>query len=328
MVSAATPEWRGHRVLVTGATGLLGSAVVEELLSHKADVVVLARDRVPNSLLYTSGNIDRVSAVDGSLEDLALVERALNEYEIETVLHLGAQTIVGTANRSPLSTFESNIRGTYILLEACRRSPLVRAVVVASSDKAYGDQDELPYTEDAPLQGRNPYDVSKSCADLIATSYSATYDLPIVVTRCGNLFGGGDLNWNRIFPGTIRSIVQGERPVIRSDGTYIRDYFYVKDAAKAYLMLAARAGEPGIRGQAFNFSNEVQLTVLDVVKKISELMGSDLEPEILNQAHGEIKHQYLSAEKARSVLGWNSEYEMDAAIKETIHWYQNFLNQA
>jgi CDP-glucose 4,6-dehydratase len=260
--------------------------------------------------------------------DQTLLERALGEYEIDTVIHLAAQTIVGVANRNPVATFQTNIQGTWSLLEACRRSPQVRQIVVASSDKAYGDQEALPYTEEAPLQGRHPYDVSKSCADLIAHTYAHSFGLPVVITRCGNFYGGGDLNWNRIVPGTIRSILRGQRPVIRSDGNYIRDYFYVEDGAAAYMLLAERLAEnPALRGEAFNFSNELQMTVLELVQEILRRMGSALTPEIRCEASNEIRHQYLSAEKARRVLGWRPLFTLDEGLERTIAWYREFFTR-
>ena len=241
-------------------------------------------------------------------------------------MHLAAQTIVGIANRNPVSTFESNIQGTWALLEACRRSPAVKQIVAASSDKAYGDQDHLPYDETTPLQGQHPYDVSKSCADLIAHSYAVTYQLPVAITRCGNFYGGGDLNWNRIVPGTIRSILRGQRPIIRSDGNYIRDYFYVEDGAAAYMLLAEQlATNPSLRGEAFNFSNEIQVTVLELVQKILALMDSSLQPEVRNGASNEIRHQYLSATKARQMLNWSPLYGLQEGLQLTIHWYQDFI---
>ena len=250
----------------------------------------------------------------------------LGEYEVRSVFHLAAQTIVGIANRNPMSTFETNVRGTWIMLEACRRSPLVGEIVVASSDKAYGDQPVLPYTEEARLEGRHPYDVSKSCADLIARSYFETFASPVCVTRCGNLYGGGDLNWNRIVPGTIRSVVRGEAPVIRSDGQFIRDYFFVKDGARAMLHLVeCMARDRTILGEAFNFSNEIQMNVVDLVGRILRLMRSPLEPDIRNEAAHEIRHQYLSADKARRLLGWHPGYDMEAALAETIAWYRAHL---
>ncbi|HVN84169.1 MAG TPA: GDP-mannose 4,6-dehydratase [Candidatus Binatia bacterium] len=319
--------WRDRPTLITGGSGLVGSWLVRRLVDTGADVVCLVRDRVPQSELWRGGLVDRVKLVYGDVADPALVERALGEYEIDTVMHLAAQTIVGVANRNPVSTFESNIAGTWRVLEACRRSPLVRQIVVASSDKAYGEAERLPYDETTPLQGRHPYDVSKSCADLISQAYAVTYDLPVVITRCGNFYGGGDLNWNRIVPGTIRSILRGRPPVIRSDGLFVRDYFYVEDGAAAYALLAEQLAQaPELRGQSFNFSYENQLTVRELVDKILALMGSTLAPQILNQAANEIRHQYLSAAKARRMLHWSPLFSLDEGLKRTIDWYRAFLS--
>lgn len=321
--------WQDRPVFVTGGTGLVGSWLVRRLLALGADVVCLVRDWVPQSEFYRAGLAEQVKTVRGDVRDQALLERILGEYEIRTVIHLAAQTIVGIANRNPVGTFESNIQGTWALLEACRRSPLVGQIVLASSDKAYGDQPDLPYTEDAPLQGMHPYDVSKSCSDLIGQTYAHSYNLPVVITRCGNFYGGGDLNWNRIVPGTIRSVLRGERPIIRSDGTYIRDYFYVEDGAAAYTLLAEKLAEnPALRGHAFNFSNEIQVTVLELVARILDQMGSSLEPDIRGEATNEILHQYLSAEKARTQLGWEPLFTLDNGLKHTIAWYRNFLGVA
>jgi CDP-glucose 4,6-dehydratase len=266
--------------------------------------------------------------VRGDVCDREALERILGEHEINTVFHLAAQTIVGIANRNPVSTFESNIRGTWCVLEACRRSPLVRQIVMASSDKAYGTHEHLPYCEDAPLQGRHPYDVSKSCADLIAQGYAVTYGLPVCVTRCGNLYGGGDLNWNRLIPGTIRAILRDERPIIRSDGSCIRDYFYVEDGVLAYLGLAeSLAAQRELAGEAFNFSNEIQVSVLDLVNQVLRLTGrQDLEPDVRNEAHHEIAHQYLSAAKARRQLGWQPCFSLADGLRLTIDWYRAYLN--
>ena len=318
--------WRDRPTFVTGATGLVGSWLVEKLLDAGADVVCLVRDGAPSSRLVSSGVFARVKTVRGDVCDQQLLERALGEYEIDTVVHLAAQAIVGVANRSPASTFEANVRGTWTLLEACRRSPLVKSIVVASSDKAYGDQERLPYTEETPLQGRHPYDVSKSCADLIALSYAQTYDLPVAITRCGNFYGGGDLHWNRIVPGTIRSIVRGERPVIRSDGQFVRDYFYVEDGAAAYMALVeAMSRNPQVRGQAFNFSNEAQITVLELVERILKKMNSNLSPDVRSEASHEIRVQHLSAAKARAMLGWSPQFSLDEGLERTITWYQEFF---
>lgn len=318
--------WRDRRVLVTGASGLVGGWVVRRLLEAEADVVCLIRDDIPDSELTRSGMNTRIKTVHGQVQDQSLMERALGEYEVQTVIHLAAQTIVGVANRNPISTFESNIAGTWVLLEAARRSPAVKQIVIASSDKAYGDQPNLPYTEDAPLQGRHPYDVSKSCADLIAQSYAVSYGLPVVVTRCGNFYGGGDLNWNRIIPGTIRSILRGTRPVIRSDGNYIRDYFYVEDGAHAYLTLAEKLAEqPELAGHAFNFSNQISVSVIEIVQKILAAMDSDLEPDIRNEANNEIRNQVLDAAKARTMLQWSPLFSLDEGLTRTISWYRDFL---
>ncbi len=318
--------WRDRRTLVTGATGLVGGALVRRLREQGADLVCLVRDWVPQSELVRSRLIDHVTTVRGDVRDQGLLERVLGEYEIVTVIHLAAQTIVTIANRNPVSTFETNVAGTWALLEACRRSPTVKQIVVASSDKAYGDQDALPYTEETPLAGRHPYDVSKSCADLLAQSYAATYGLPVVVSRCGNFYGGGDLNWNRIVPGTIRSVVRGERPIIRSDGQYVRDYFYVEDGAAVYALLAERLAErPEIKGRAYNFSNETPVTVLDLVGRVLSLMGSDLAPDVRNEATNEIRRQCLSAARARAELGWRPLYSLDEGLTPTIEWYRSFL---
>jgi CDP-glucose 4,6-dehydratase len=321
-----TSFWLDRPTLVTGATGLLGGWLVRRLIESGADVVCLVRDWVPQSELVRGSLLEQVKVVRGDVRDQTTLERLLGEYEVDTVLHLAAQTIVGIANRNPISTFETNVAGTWTLLEACRRSPAVRQIVVASSDKAYGDHEKLPYTEDAPLVGRHPYDVSKSCADLIAQSYATTFDLRVAVTRCGNFYGGGDLNWNRIVPGTIRSVLRGQRPVIRSDGQYVRDYFYVEDGAMVNMVLAEHlARKPELRGEAFNFSNEIQMTVLELVERLLGLMGSNLKPDIRNEATNEIRHQFLSAEKARRVLGWSPLFDLDDGLRRTVDWYRAFL---
>jgi CDP-glucose 4,6-dehydratase len=318
--------WRNKNVFVTGCTGLLGSWLTKALVERGVNVVGLVRDNVPRANFLRLGLDKVITTVRGEVENYFLLERIINEYEIDTVFHLAAQTIVTIANRNPVATFETNIKGTWNLLEACRRNPTVKRIVVASSDKAYGEHKVLPYKEEAALKGSHPYDVSKSCADLIALAYGATYRLPVCVTRCGNFYGGGDLNFNRIVPGTIRSVIFNERPVIRSDGTLVRDYIYILDAVEAYILLAEKMEELPIRGKAFNFSNEIQLTVLDMTKKILELMGrEDLEPIVLNETSNEIKHQYLSAEKAKKVLGWQSKYSLEEGLKETINWYREFF---
>jgi CDP-glucose 4,6-dehydratase len=318
--------WLDRPTLVTGATGLVGGWLVHRLLASQADVVCLVRDWVPQSEFVRTRLIDQVKVVRGDVRDQPLLERVLAEYEIDTVIHLAAQTIVTIANGNPVSTFETNVGGTWALLEACRRSPAVGQIVLASSDKAYGEHGTLPYDENTPLQGRHPYDVSKSCADLIARAYAVTYGLPVGVTRCGNFYGGGDLNWNRIVPGTIRSVLRGERPVIRSDGMYVRDYFYVEDGAAAYMVLAEQiAAKPELRGEAFNFSNEHKLTVLDIAREILRLMDSDLGLEIRDEVSNEIREQYLNAAKARQALDWNPLFSLEEGLHRTIAWYREFL---
>jgi CDP-glucose 4,6-dehydratase len=317
--------WDDKNVFITGCTGLLGSWLTKTLVERGAEVTGLIRDLVPKSNLNWSGFNNQINIVRGDLNDYFLLERVLNEYEIDTIFHLAAQTIVTTANRNPISTFETNIKGTWNLLEASRRSNLIDRVIFASSDKAYGSQEELPYNETTPLNGTHPYDVSKSCADLICRSYFETYKLPVCVTRCGNFYGGGDLNFNRIVPGTIRSALYNERPVIRSDGSMIRDYFYIEDGVTAYTTLAEQIKDKNIAGEAFNFSNEQPLKVSEIVEKVLKVMGSDLKPKILNESSNEIKEQYLSSKKAKKVLNWNPTYTLEEGIKKTVEWYETFL---
>jgi CDP-glucose 4,6-dehydratase len=323
-------DWSNRRVLVTGATGFVGSWLAKALVRRDAQVVVLLRDLDHQSELVRSGAIRRVSVVNGCLEDFNALERAVNEHEVDIVFHLAAQAIVGAALRNPLPTFEANVRGTYNLLEACRiHAGLVKAVVVASSDKAYGDHEDLPYTERHALIGRHPYDVSKSCTDLIATTYQHTYGLPVTIARCGNVYGGGDLNWSRIVPGTIRALLRRERPLLRSDGTMVRDYFYVEDAVSAYLALAEQIGRPGVAGEAFNFSTEQAVTVNQIVSTVYDVMNiHDLPPVVLGTAQAEIKAQALSAAKARSVLGWSAEHDLAGGLRKTVDWYRAYFEDA
>jgi CDP-glucose 4,6-dehydratase len=318
--------WKGRRVFVTGASGIVGTWMVKQLLELDAYVVALVRDADPQSELIRSGDINRTTVVNGSLEDRYVLERAINEHEVSTVFHLGAQALVEVAYRSPWMTFEANIRGTYNLLEACRLlGGQVQQIVVASSDKAYGTADVLPYTEEMPLNGRHPYDVSKSCADIIAQTYQNTYGLPVTIARCGNVYGGADLNWSRIVPGTIRSLLRGEPPILRSDGQFVRDYIYVKDVVTAYMLLAQRTDEQ-TQGHAFNFSTESRVTVIEIVAEIQRVMGQeDLEPVILDRAKAEIKEQSLSAGKAREMLGWGHTYDLESGLRETVDWYKAFF---
>ena len=321
--------WDTRRVLVTGATGIVGSWLCEELLRRGAFVVALVLDDDPQSRFYSSGTYRSCSVVRGNLARFEDCMRAINLHETDVVFHLGAQTIVGTALRDPLECFESNVRGTYNLLEAARRlDGVVRALVVASSDKAYGDSPLLPYTEEMALNGRHPYDVSKSCADLLAATYHHTYGLPVTIARCGNIYGGGDLNWSRIVPGTIRSLLRGERPVLRSDGGPIRDYIYVRDVVDAYIALAEAGDRDGVTGEAFNFAPQSRVTVREIVDAIGRTMGVTPDPVVLANATMEIRDQTLDATKARQRLGWSATWSLDDGLRETVAWYREHLAQA
>ena len=321
-----TMFWQDKRVFVTGGSGLVGGWLVEKLLQQGADVIVLLRDWVPQSRLLSSKNLKNATIVRGDLSDTRQLERILAEYEVQSVIHLAAQTIVPIANKNPLSTFESNIAGTWNLLEACRHVKSVTSIVVASSDKAYGDVPLLPYKEDMSLQAVYPYDVSKACADMISVSYAKSFDLPVAITRCGNFFGGGDLNWNRIIPGTIRSVIRDQAPVIRSDGTLIRDYIYVEDAVSAYMTLTeALTKDKSLKGEALNFSNETQKTVLELSKDILTLLGSDLLPIVQGNNNGEIKAQYLDSSKAHRMLHWKASFGLDEGLKKTVEWYKEYF---
>lgn len=326
VISMPVEFWNYKNVLITGCTGLLGSWLTKSLVERGANVIGLIRDLVPKSNLNWSGFNDRIITVRGDVEDIYLLERIINEYEIDIVFHLAAQTIVTIANRNPVSTFKTNIEGTWNILETCRNASLVKSVIVASSDKAYGNQELLPYNEKSPMQGRYPYDVSKSCADLLCRAYYETYNLPVCITRCGNFYGGGDLNFNRIVPGTIRSILYNKCPIIRSDGKLLRDYFYIKDGVESYILLAEKMENKKIHGEAFNFSIENPLTVLEIVNNILEAMNSDLKPKILNEATNEIKQQYLSAKKAKTLLDWKPKYTFKDGLVETINWYKVFFD--
>jgi CDP-glucose 4,6-dehydratase len=316
--------WKGKTVFVTGATGLMGSWLVKALLREHAEVVALVRDQAPQSMLVREGLIQRIGVVNGDLESLPTLQRAIAEYQPHTVFHLAAQPLVQVAKLDPIGTLRANVMGTWNVLEACRLAGKSN-VVVASSDKAYGANEKLPYLETHPLQGRYPYDVSKSCTDLITQMYSATYGLKTAIVRCGNLFGGGDLNYSRTIPGVIQATLAGQRFVIRSDGKFVRDFLYVKDAAVCYLTLGERLAEdPSISGEAFNFSLGLRLTVLDVVTMTLKIMGrSDLEPVIQNIASSEIREQYLDATKARERLGWSPQFGMEEALRETVAWYES-----
>ena len=318
------------KALVTGATGMVGSWLTRRLVDDGHDVVALVLDADPQSELIRSGTLNRVSVVNGALEDLGAVERAVTAHDVDTVFHLGAQTIVSTAHRAPVATLEANVRGTWNVLEVCRlHADQVGRVVIASSDKAYGHHVELPYTEESSLIGRGPYDVSKSCADLIARSFAETYDLPIGIARCGNIFGGGDLNWSRIVPGTIRSLVHQQQPVLRSDGTFVRDYLHVDDVVDAYLALGQALDRTELWGQAFNFSNERPVTVREIYEAVCQAAGRPgVEPLVLDTAHHEIHDQYLNAERARSELAWGARVGLHDGLVQTVAWYSDFFARA
>lgn len=321
---ASTGAWLDRPVLVTGGTGLAGSWLVQRLAELQARVTCLVRDWVPDAALLRSSGTEAV-LVFGDVRDQALLERVLGDYEIEVVFHLAAQTIVPIANRNPVETFDTNVRGTWAMLEACRRSPQVRAVIVASSDKAYGEHADLPYREDTPLAPTHPYDVSKAAADLIARSYASTYELPVAVTRAGNFFGGGDLNWSRVVPGTLRSAFRGTRPIIRSDGSPLRDYLYIEDAIEAYLLLAEAVSNEHLLGEAVNISYERPLPVAAIVSAVLEAVGSDLEPVVESTADHEIQDQYLDAALARERLGWAPRYDFDEGVRRTVEWYRAYF---
>lgn len=319
------PYWQGRRVLVTGIGGFVGSQLAAALADAGATVVGILRDTRGDRRLEMFGLTGRVEIIHGSITDYHAVERAFNEYEVQSCFHLAAQAIVGVANRSPLSTFESNIRGTWTVLEAARHSSFLESMVFASTDKVYGDQPVLPYTEDAPLAAVYPYDASKLCAETLARSYAVTHDLPLAIVRCANIYGPGDLNWSRIVPGTIRSMLDGEAPVIRSDGTLERDYMYVSDAVSAYMTLATSVTRPDVRGEAFNFGWGRGYSVLEIVREILSHADAPMEPKVLGQNHGEIARQWLSSEKAERVLGWRPAVALDEGIERSVRWYRNVL---
>lgn len=310
-------------VFVTGAYGLLGAWLTRALVERGDRVVVLQRDRAPRSALLLDGIEDALDVVHGDLNEPGLVARALGEYEVDTVFHLAAQTIVGTANRSPLATFESNVRGTWTLLEACRLHGTQR-VVVAASDKAYGASATLPYREEMPLDPRYPYDVSKAATDMIARSYWHTFGLPVAITRFANLYGGGDLNRSRLIPEAVGAALAGRAPIIRSDGSPERDFLYVEDAVEAYLRLADALDRDEARGEAFNAGGGQPHAVRDVVARICAIAGTDVEPDVRGSGtpDGEIDRQYVDATKLRSLTGWEPHVELDDGLRRTIEWYR------
>lgn len=319
--------WNKKKVLVTGADGFIGSWLAKSLVESRAVTIVVVRDLKTDNCLDLHNLREKVTQVQGDILDRELLKRVFKEYPINICFHLAAQTIVTVARRLPVSTFENNIKGTWNILEACRMSKTVKGLVVASSDKAYGQQEKLPYTEDQPLLGLYPYDASKACADILARCYFRTYGLPVAVTRNANTYGGGDLHMDRIVPGTIVSVLKGEIPIIRSDGTLTRDYMYIKDAVAGYLLLAENLEREEVRGEAFNFGTGKPVSVLKLFNKIIKLCGKKVKPKILNQAKCEIQDQYLSIGKAKKILGWRPKYNLDEGLKETIKWYKDYLKK-
>lgn len=326
MATSTTTFWRGRPTLITGATGLMGGWLLKRLLDAGAEVVALVRDGARHSFAVQEGLLERTTILAGGLEDFDLLRRAAASHSIDTAFHLAAQPLVGVAKKDPRGTLETNVRGTWNLLEALRLSG-ARQVVVASSDRAYGDTEVLPCVEENPVQGRYPYDVSKSCADLISRMYASSFGLPVVVARCANLFGGGDLNFSRVVPGAIRATLQNERFVIRGDGKSVRDFLYLKDAANAYLALAeSLAEDPSLGGEAFNFGLDNRMSVLSLARRILSIMERpDLEPVVLNQDSGEGREHYLSSAKARRRLGWMPQYSIDEGLRETVAWYRAYM---
>jgi CDP-glucose 4,6-dehydratase len=321
--------WRDRAAFVTGATGFVGSNLVRGLLDRGARVICLERDSVNPDPLVLFGLRERVTVVRGSVEDVDTLERALNEYEVDAVFHLAAQSLVGVANRSPLSTFETNIRGTYMVLEACRRFGKVGRAVVASSDKAYGTHGQLPYKEDLPMDGVFPYDVSKSCADLLARSFARTYAVPVCISRSANIYGQGDLNLSRIIPGTIMSALRNEDPIVRSDGTPVREFIHVDDVVDGYLTLAENI--QGIMGEAFNFGTAEPVQMLDLVNRIIDATGGGgrIAPKVMldRKIEREIDEQYLSGDKMMEAFGWKPKIPLDEGLKRTIDWYREYLDK-
>jgi CDP-glucose 4,6-dehydratase len=322
-------NWEGRNVLITGANGFVGSWLAESLINKKANVIALIRDYVPSSTLNYMGISQKLKAiVNGDITDFFSVKRVFNEYEIDTCFHLAAQTIVGVANRSPIPTFETNIKGTWNILEAALNSKTIERIVIASTDKVYGEPIKLPIKEDHPLLATYPYDASKACADIISHTYFKTYGLPVGITRCCNIYGGGDLNFSRIVPDTVRSIIFNKNPIIRSDGTPVRDFIFVADVVEAYLYLAENLERKDVKGEAFNFGSNSPIKILDLVNKVIEISGKKLKPTILGKGKqkGEINVQYLSIEKAEKLLKWKPKVSLEEGLKKTIEWYTNYFS--
>jgi len=317
--------WKGKRVLITGYEGFLGSNLTKCLLKLKAEISGLDIVTKRKKTILTRKELRAINIVKGSVEDLALVNRIVKKERIEIVFHLAAEALVGDCLKEPLKGFSTNIKGTWNILESARLNKSIKAIIVASSDKAYGSHSNLPYRETAALSGMHPYDVSKSCADLITHAYYHTYRVPVVITRCGNIFGPGDFNFSRIIPDCFRSIVKNKVLAIRSDGKFIRDYVYVDDIVNGYIALAEKMRALKLYGEAFNFSDENPISVLNLVKKVYRISGKKPNHKVLNKAKYEIKKQYLSSRKARKILGWKPKNNLDQALRETFNWYKRNL---
>lgn len=327
MVSMQNKFWKGKRVLITGYEGFLGSHLTRALLKNRAKVWGLDIKTHRRDTILSGNELKSMTVIRGSVKNFSLLTGIIKKEKIELVFHLAATSLVGEALQKPLEAFSTNIEGTWNILETCRQAKLADGIIVASSDKAYGRHNMLPYLEDYPLAGAHPYDVSKSCADLLAHTYFQTYNLPVCITRCGNIYGPGDFNFSRIVPDTIRSIVKDKTLLIRSDGKFTRDYIFIDDIITAYMLLAQKMAKLNLQGEAFNFSDEDPVPVLELVKKIYRLTGKKEDFKILNQAKFEIKHQYLSSGKARRLLGWKPKFSLESGLSSTICWYRELLKR-
>lgn len=314
--------WKSKNVLVTGFEGFVGSNLTKQLLSRDAHVVGLDIKIHRKGTILDKTDYNNMVVVKGSVCNYGLVKKLIDRYKVEVVFHLAAESLVGDCQKDPARALSTNIRGTWSVLEACRHSSSITSIAVASSDKAYGNQDVLPYRENMPLQGKHPYDVSKSCADLIAYTYYHTYGVPVAITRCGNIFGPGDFNFSRLVPDTIRCVLTGKMLLIRSDGMFTRDYIYVDDVINGYMILAEKLKKFKLAGEAFNFSNQSPIVAKELVDRIFKLACKKPNYRILNIAKYEIKQQYLSSRKARKILSWKPRVNLETGLLRTIEWYK------
>lgn len=318
--------WKNKKILITGYEGFLGSHLTNALLKHGARIWGLDIRTHRKQTILSSKELNKINIIKGSVENYSLIYKIIKKNNIEFIFHLAAQSLVGPALKDPRKTFSTNIRGTWNILESCRNSRKVKAIIIASSDKAYGIKSKLPYKEDSSLAGCHPYDVSKSCADLLSYTYFHTYGLSVCITRCGNIFGPGDFNFSRIIPDTIKSVIKNKTLLIRSNGKFTRDYIYIDDIVSGYIILAEKLQKLKLSGEAFNFSNEKPISVLELVRIIYKLVNKKQNYKILNQVKYEIKHQYLSSQKARRILSWEPQYTLDKGLKITIDWYKDYFN--